>query len=112
MSKRFGDVIALQEIDLSVREGEVVVLIGPSGSGKSTLLRCVNAVEIPDAGEAFLDDEPVLAERADIDRLRAEVGMVFQHFNLFPHKTALENVMLAPHLVRRQHRSELRTRSM
>jgi polar amino acid transport system ATP-binding protein len=112
VSKRFGDVIALQEIDLSVREGEVVVLIGPSGSGKSTLLRCVNAVEIPDAGEAFLDDEPVLAERADIDRLRAEVGMVFQHFNLFPHKTALENVMLAPHLVRRQHRSELRTRSM
>jgi ABC-type polar amino acid transport system ATPase subunit len=105
-------VIALQEIDLAIREGEVVVLIGPSGSGKSTLLRCVNALETPDSGEAFLDGEAVLAERADIDRLRAEVGMVFQHFNLFPHKTALENVMLAPRLVRGQERSELRARSM
>lgn len=100
VSKRFGDVVALEGIDLAVEEGEVVVLIGPSGSGKSTLLRCVNALEIPDEGEVFLDGKRIDPEARDIDRLRAEVGMVFQHFNLFPHLTALQNVTLAPRLVR------------
>ncbi len=98
--KRFGDVVALDGVDLTVRKGEVVVVIGPSGSGKSTLLRCVNALEAPDEGTVHLDGEVVLAEASEIDRLRAEVGMVFQHFHLFPHRTALENVLLAPRLVR------------
>jgi ABC-type polar amino acid transport system ATPase subunit len=112
VSKRFGDVVALEDVDLAVEQGEVVVLIGPSGSGKSTLLRCVNALEAPDEGEVFLDGENVLAYRADIDRLRAEVGMVFQHFNLFPHKTALQNVMLAPRLVRSHDPSALEDMAM
>ncbi len=98
--KRFGDVVALDGVDLTVRKGEVVVVIGPSGSGKSTLLRCVNALEAPDEGTVHLDGEVVLAEAAEIDRLRAEVGMVFQHFHLFPHLTTLQNVSLAPKLVR------------
>ena len=100
VSKSFAKVHALADIDLEVAEGEVVVFIGPSGSGKSTLLRCANALEIPDTGEVFLDGTRVDAESAGIDALRAEVGMVFQHFNLFPHLTALQNVTLAPRLVR------------
>ena len=100
VSKRYGEVVALNGIDLAVQQGEVVVTIGPSGSGKSTLLRCVNALEIPDEGEVLLDGKPVDAEASDIDTHRAEVGMVFQHFNLFPHRTALQNVMLAPQVVR------------
>ena len=107
VSKRFGEVVALEGIDLEVAQGEVVVLIGPSGSGKSTLLRCVNALEIPDAGEVRLDGETVDAADANIDRHRAEVGMVFQHFTLFPHRTALQNVMLAPQLVRGRAAAEL-----
>jgi len=100
VTRRFGSVIALEDVDLDVARGEVVVCIGPSGSGKSTLLRCVNALERPDAGEVLLDGERVDPSRRDIDALRAEVGMVFQHFNLFPHLTALGNVALAPRLVR------------
>ncbi|MCK6459225.1 MAG: amino acid ABC transporter ATP-binding protein [Planctomycetes bacterium] len=102
VTRRFGTVTALEEVDLDVAKGEVVVLIGPSGSGKSTLLRCVNALERPDAGEVLLGGERVDAARKDIDRLRAETGMVFQHFNLFPHLTAIGNVALAPRLVRGQ----------
>jgi len=102
VTRRFGTLVALEDVDLEVNVGEVVVLIGPSGSGKSTLLRCVNALEKPDAGEVLLDGEHVDPLRKDIDGLRAEVGMVFQHFNLFPHLTALGNVALAPRLVRGQ----------
>ena len=102
VTRRFGTLTALEEVDLDVAKGEVVVLIGPSGSGKSTLLRCVNALEHPDEGEVLLDGERVDPARKDIDDLRAEVGMVFQHFNLFPHLTALGNVALAPRLVRGQ----------
>jgi ABC-type polar amino acid transport system ATPase subunit len=102
VTRRYGTVTALEEVDLSVAKGEVVVLIGPSGSGKSTLLRCVNALERPDEGDVLLAGERVDPERADIDVLRAEVGMVFQHFNLFPHLTALGNVALAPRLVQGQ----------
>jgi len=105
--KRYGALTALDGVSLEVMPGEVVVLIGPSGSGKSTLLRCVNALEIPDDGEVRLDGELVDAHAARIDRHRADVGMVFQHFNLFPHLTALENVMLAPRLVRRLRPPEL-----
>jgi len=106
VSKRFGDVAALEAIDLAVDEGEVVVVIGPSGSGKSTLLRCVNALEVPDEGGVLLAGEPVRADAKGIDAQRAEVGMVFQHFNLFPHLTTIENVMLAPRLVRGRARAE------
>ena len=105
VSKHYGDVTALEDINLAVAAGEVVVLIGPSGSGKSTLLRCVNALEEPDAGEVYVEGERVLAHDKEIDRVRAEVGMVFQHFNLFPHRTAIENVMLAPRLVRGRDRA-------
>ena len=102
VSRTFGEVRALVDVDVRVAEGEKVVFIGPSGSGKSTLLRCVNALEMPDEGEVFLDGEAVVAGTKGIDAIRAEVGMVFQHFHLFPHLTALENVTLAPRLVRRQ----------
>jgi ABC-type polar amino acid transport system ATPase subunit len=99
VSKHFGDVTALDGVDVSVAKGEVVVVIGPSGSGKSTLLRCVNALEIPDAGTVHVEGKLVDAHGKGVDRLRAEVGMVFQHFNLFPHKTVLQNVLLAPRVV-------------
>ena len=99
VTKRFGDLGALDAIDLAIQSGEVVVLSGPSGSGKSTLLRCINALEIPDAGTVLLDGQEVDPHRGDIDRVRAEVGMVFQHFNHFPHLTALGNLLLAPRVV-------------
>ncbi len=94
--KRYGRVVALDGIDLVIRKGEVVVCIGPSGSGKSTLLRCVNGLEIPDSGEVLVDGRRVDAHAKGIDAVRAEVGMVFQLFHLFPHLTALDNVTLAP----------------
>jgi ABC-type polar amino acid transport system ATPase subunit len=99
ITKRFGELVALDAIDLAIQTGEVVVLIGPSGSGKSTLLRCINALEIPDEGTVLLDGREIDPHRGDIDRVRAEVGMVFQHFNLFPHLTALGNLLLAPRVV-------------
>ncbi|MGQ0614938.1 MAG: amino acid ABC transporter ATP-binding protein [Planctomycetaceae bacterium] len=112
VSKRYGAVTALDRIDLEVGRGEVVVLIGPSGSGKSTLLRCVNALELPDAGEVLLDGKRVDGGARGIDRLRAEVGMVFQHFNLFPHLTALGNVALAPRIVRKLPAAEAARRAL
>jgi polar amino acid transport system ATP-binding protein len=99
LTKRFGDLTALDRVDLDVARGEVVCVIGPSGSGKSTLLRCVNALERPEAGTIVVDGRPVVADDRDIDAHRAEVGMVFQSFNLFPHLTALGNVTLAPRIV-------------
>ena len=105
LRKSFGSVEVLQGIDLSVAESEVVVIIGPSGSGKSTLLRCINYLEEPTAGTVAIDGT-VLRGDATINAVRAEVGMVFQRFNLFPHMTVLENIMLAPIKVRQQTRSE------
>ena len=95
--KRFGDQHVLRGIDLEVRRGEVVVILGPSGSGKSTLLRCINALEPVDAGEVVFGEVSVhkLPPR-DLPKLRAEMGFVFQQFNLFPHRTALENIVLGP----------------
>ena len=104
--KRFGDVIALDGVDVAVSKGEVVVVIGPSGSGKSTLLRCVNALEIPESGTVHIEGKLVDAHAKEINRLRAEVGMVFQHFNLFPHKTVLDNVRLAPKVVLGEDRTD------
>ncbi|WP_439027232.1 amino acid ABC transporter ATP-binding protein [Haloarchaeobius sp. DT45] len=96
VNKYFGDNHVLKDIDLAVEEREVVVIIGPSGSGKSTLLRCTNRLEEIRSGEIRLDGEPISDPDADINRLRQRIGMVFQSFNLFPHKSAIENVALAP----------------
>ena len=96
VDKYFGETHVLKSIDLEVETEEVAVVIGPSGSGKSTLLRCTNRLEEIQSGEIRLDGTPLTDPDADINRLRQRIGMVFQSFNLFPHKTALENVALAP----------------
>ena len=101
LRKSFGAAEVLRGIDLFVAESEVVVIIGPSGSGKSTLLRCINYLEEPTAGSVEIDGA-VLRNDSSINEIRAEVGMVFQRFNHFPHMTVLENIMLAPVKVRRQ----------
>jgi glutamate transport system ATP-binding protein len=98
--KSFGDIQALVDIDLTVAAGEVVVLIGPSGSGKSTLCRCINRLETIDAGTILVDGTPLPQEGRALARMRADIGMVFQSFNLFAHKTILENVTLGPIKVR------------
>ncbi len=100
VNKHFGQLHVLQDIDLSIKRGEVVVVIGPSGSGKSTLCRAVNRLETIDSGTITLDGQPLPAEGKALANLRAEVGMVFQSFNLFAHKTILENVTLGPIKVR------------
>ncbi len=96
VDKHFGDLHVLQDIDLTVSRGEVVVVIGPSGSGKSTLCRTINRLETIDSGTITIDGAPLPAEGRELARLRADVGMVFQSFNLFAHKTVLENVTLGP----------------
>ena len=101
LHKSFGDLEVLKGIDLDVETGEVVVLIGVSGSGKSTLLRCLNFLEMPNEGEIIIDGRQVDLKKDDLSNVRAEVGMVFQHFNLFPHKTVLENITEAPIIVKK-----------
>jgi len=96
VDKWFGPLHVLADVSLDVETGEVIVVCGPSGSGKSTLIRCVNRLEPIQKGEILVHGESITAPRVDLARLRAEVGMVFQSFNLFPHMTALENIMLAP----------------
>jgi ABC-type polar amino acid transport system ATPase subunit len=98
--KRFGSVTAVDGISLEVRAGRVTAILGPSGSGKSTLLRCLNFLEVPDAGEVRFEGVPVRARDRALDGLRARVGMVFQQFNLFPHLLVWENVALAPRVAR------------
>ena len=102
--KAFGDNLVLKGIDLEVADKEVVVIIGPSGSGKSTLLRSINYLDVPSKGKISIDGKELSA--ADINRVRAEVGMVFQRFNLFPHMTVLDNITLAPRKVRKTAREE------
>jgi glutamate transport system ATP-binding protein len=111
VDKWFGDLHVLQDIDLTVKRGEVVVVIGPSGSGKSTLCRAINRLETIDKGTITLDGQPLPQEGKALANLRAEVGMVFQSFNLFAHKTILENVTLGPIKVRRQDRAEAEARA-
>lgn len=91
-----GDVVALDHCDLDVKKGEVVAIIGPSGSGKSTLLRSLNLLEEPTSGEIDFEGVHLVSKKIDINRHRQKMGMVFQHFNLFPHKTVIENIMMAP----------------
>ena len=104
LKKSFGDLHVLKGIDLHIDEREVVVIIGPSGSGKSTLLRCINFLEEPTGGTITVDGIPMDSE-ANINKVREEVGMVFQRFNLFPHMTVLDNITLAPMKVRKIDRS-------
>ncbi len=94
--KSFGDNVVLDEIDLGIDAGEAIVIAGPSGSGKSTMLRCINGLEEVDSGEVLFEGQRVDPRSKSIGRLRADIGMVFQQFNLFPHMTVLENIMLAP----------------
>ena len=96
LKKNFGDLTVLKGIDVTIEKGECVVVIGPSGSGKSTFLRCLNRLEEPDGGEIDIEGTDLLSPHTDINEMRQRIGMVFQHFNLFPHKTILENVTLAP----------------
>ena len=96
------EIPALVDVTANIKAGEVVVVIGPSGSGKSTFLRCLNRLEHATSGHIFIDGTDVLAQKTDINKIRAEVGMVFQSFNLFPHKTVLENVTLAQKVVRKR----------
>lgn len=101
VSKSFGKLQVLKEINLEIKAGEVVAIIGPSGSGKSTLLRCLNSLEVPDSGTVYFYDTEVNAKtqkEADLNTVREKIGMVFQHFNLFPHLSVLENITLAPRL--------------
>lgn len=112
LSKSFGDLEVLKDISMNVMEGEVVVIIGPSGSGKSTFLRCLNQLEMPSGGTIRYGGDYILDKGYDIRRFREEVGMVFQRFNLFPQKTVLQNVMLAPVLTRRKAKDAAREKAM
>ena len=112
VDKWFGELHVLQDINLTVHRGEVVVVIGPSGSGKSTLCRAINRLEAIDKGSITLDGQPLPAEGKELAKLRAEVGMVFQSFNLFAHKTILENVTLGPIKVRKKKKAEADKRAM
>lgn len=111
VGKEFGDLTVLKDISIKVKEKEVVVIIGPSGSGKSTLLRCINGLEKPTSGNVFFDGMPVNGEK-NINEVRTEVGMVFQRFNLFPHMTVIQNLMLAPMKVRKISKKEAYDRGM
>lgn len=111
LTKTFGDVTVLKDINFEIKEKEVVVIIGPSGSGKSTVLRCLNFLEVPSGGEIIIDGI-VLKEGANLNAIRREVGMVFQRFNLFPNMTVLENIMLAPMQVRGRSKEEAKATAM
>ena len=106
LHKYFGDVEAVKGVNLNVKRGEVVVIVGPSGSGKSTVLRCINHLETPTYGAVYIDGVYLGAKDTNINDIRAEVGMVFQQFNLFPHLTVLENVTLSVRLVRKRSKDE------
>jgi polar amino acid transport system ATP-binding protein len=106
VSKSFGKIKALQGVSTTVKRGEVLVIIGPSGSGKSTLLRCINMLEHPDSGQIIVDGISVMHKDTNINIVREEVGIVFQQFNLFPHLTVIENIILAQHIVRKRKREE------
>ena len=110
LHKRFGEIEVLKGVDLVVAPQELVFLIGPSGSGKSTLLRCCNRLEEPTSGAIKVDGVDLLARQTDINRMRQRIGMVFQSFNLYPHMTASQNVMLAPQKVRRLSKKEAEDR--
>jgi polar amino acid transport system ATP-binding protein len=111
LHKSFGDLQVLKGISVQVKDSEVVCVIGPSGSGKSTFLRCINLLEKPTSGDIWIDEEKITDPNIDINKIREEAGMVFQHFNLFPHKTTLENVSLALIKVRKLPKEEAEKRA-
>ena len=96
LKKSFGDLEVLKDISIEIKEGEVVCMIGPSGSGKSTFLRCLNRLEKITSGEVVVDGHPISAPNTNINKVRENIGMVFQHFNLFPHLTVRDNISVAP----------------
>lgn len=106
LHKEYGKHTVIRDLDLTVKKGEVVVIIGPSGCGKSTFLRCINALEPIQGGEILLNGEPVDRKDKNIYKLRQKIGMVFQSYDLFPHKTVLENILLAPVKVQKRKREE------
>ena len=107
INKFYDDFHVLKDIDFSVKKGEIVVICGPSGSGKSTLIRCINGLEDIDDGDILVDNIDIHASKKNLQAIRSEVGMVFQHFNLFPHLTILENITLAPTLVKNIDKKEI-----
>ncbi len=112
LKKSFGDLVVLDGIDTTVSQGEVVCVIGPSGSGKSTFLRCLNKLEDITGGKVTVDGFDLTDKKVDLDKVRQHIGMVFQHFNLFPHMTVIENVTLAPLLTKKMDKETARKRAM
>lgn len=112
LQKSYRGIPVLRDVNAEINKGEVISIIGPSGTGKSTFLRCLNLLESPDTGEIQVDGTNILAPGADVPKLRAKMGMVFQQFNLFPHLTVIENIMLAPCSIRKQPREQVRDRAI
>ncbi|MEG0570513.1 MAG: amino acid ABC transporter ATP-binding protein [Oscillospiraceae bacterium] len=112
LSKSFGDNLVLKNINYTINQGEKIVIVGPSGSGKSTFLRCLNLLEQPSEGEIWFENEQINAKGCKIDALRRKMGMVFQHFNLFPHLTILENITLAPVTLKLQTKEQANKKAM
>ena len=112
LSKKFGNLEVLKDINLNINEGEVVCIIGPSGSGKSTFLRCINQLERPTGGTVQYEGKNLLDKNCDIRKFREEVGMVFQKFNLFPLKTVVQNVMMAPILTKHMNKEEAHAKAL
>lgn len=106
LHKSFKSLEVLKGIDQEIEQGQVLVIIGPSGSGKSTFIRCLNMLEVPTSGEIYVDGEQINVKNADVNAIRQKMGMVFQHFNLFPHKTVKENITLAPLVLHRMSKEE------
>lgn len=112
LHKSFGSNEVLKGISKEIKKGEVVAIIGPSGSGKSTFLRCINLLETPNKGDIYIEGQNLTDKKTNIDSIRQKVGMVFQHFNLFPHKTVLENLTLAPIKLRGKSSNEAKEKAM
>ena len=112
LKKHFGKLEVLKDISIDIDEGEVVVLLGPSGSGKSTFLRCLNQLETATSGTIIVDGFNITDKHTDINKVRENIGMVFQHFNLFPHKTVIENIMLAPVELKKMSKDEAYEKGM
>ena len=106
LSKNFGNLKVLKNISTTINKGEIISIIGPSGSGKSTFLRCINKLEEPTEGHIYIDDMDLMDKNTDINKIRERVGMVFQHFNLFPNMTVLENLTLSPTIVKKESKEE------
>ncbi|PTF96314.1 amino acid ABC transporter ATP-binding protein [Staphylococcus chromogenes] len=110
--KSFGEHDVLKGIDLNIQQGEVVAIIGPSGSGKSTLLRCMNLLEQPTKGQVIFEGKDLTEKSSKVDQLRQDMGMVFQNFNLFPHKKVIDNIILAPSLLKKGHKQTLNDQAL